>query len=297
MRGEHPVETSVPRPAQGSSPHARGARASSSYSTGKKGIIPACAGSTRGWIPPRGRGRDHPRMRGEHPCLAAFEPRPPGSSPHARGALRKGVKQMQINGIIPACAGSTNGLPRRRGDHGDHPRMRGEHHGTDGLHGRVSGIIPACAGSTALLSLVIAAGQDHPRMRGEHLSEPKTPGSVVGSSPHARGAHPLRHGLLLAPGIIPACAGSTTNVIAAGHCTKDHPRMRGEHFASRSPACHAVGSSPHARGALVVRNLELALDGIIPACAGSTLHRVDANLSHQDHPRMRGEHPWLSPGQ
>ena len=46
--------------------------------------------------------------------------------------------------------------------------------------------------------------------------------------------------------------------------------MRGEHAYFSRSTWVVMGSSPHARGALVVRNLELALDGIIPACAGST---------------------------
>ena len=165
----------------------------------RHGIIPACAGSTtyngeecsvvegssphaRGalywylwWLTSMG---DHPRMRGEH------------------GAEDSSSDQHQ--GIIPACAGSTNdktpedfrdlgSSPHARGARcppwplagcrWDHPRMRGEHYDVVDLRLGVDGIIPACAGSTSIcLAAVIA---------------------LEGSSPHARGARLLTSTALL----------------------------------------------------------------------------------------------------
>ena len=48
-------------------------------------------------------------MRGEHrlSMLQAFARE--GSSPHARGALAEAKVGMADKGIIPACAGSTQG--------------------------------------------------------------------------------------------------------------------------------------------------------------------------------------------
>ena len=72
-----------------------------------------------------------------------------------------------------------------------------------------------------------------------------------GSSPHVRGALTRFQRFKAASGIIPACAGSTKNVLLSPAAKWDHPRMCGEHF--RSPVnCHVA-------------------HGIIPACAGSTL--------------------------
>ena len=176
----------------GSSPHARGARACGSI-----------------LIPPK---VDHPRMRGEH--------------------LERGRKAKVADGIIPACAGSTElelnktgsftgSSPHARGARDrscpsnarswDHPRMRGEHASGRRPSRRDPGIIPACAGSTRGMS-ADALGQR-------------------GSSPHARGAR------------------LTSRARSTG--TRDHPRMRGEHrhLAERS--------------SLLWR--------IIPACAGSTV--------------------------
>ena len=46
-------------------------------------------------------------MRGEHKFAWIKSRRLEGSSPHARGALKKGEVELVAGGIIPACAGST----------------------------------------------------------------------------------------------------------------------------------------------------------------------------------------------
>ena len=71
--------------------------------------------------------RDHPRMCGEHIPAALIQNGGEGSSPHVRGAPSGTVNGIGFNGIIPACAGSTNlsaGIHCRKRDH---PRMCGEH--------------------------------------------------------------------------------------------------------------------------------------------------------------------------
>ena len=74
------------------------------------------------------------------------------------------------------------------------------------------------------------------------------------------------------------------------HRAGDHPRMRGEHLATQFEQWHTTGSSPHARGTLIVRTISLVYAGIIPACAGNTKHVIAKRQLHGDHPRMRGEH-------
>ena len=66
--------------------------------------------------------------------------------------------------------------------------------------------------------------------------------------------------------------------------------MRGEHAKLAQYEADAQGSSPHARGALVVEPCQRVVVGIIPACAGSTRLPVSASPWTWDHPRMRGEH-------
>ena len=127
MRGEHHPCGYSSGDHVGSSPHARGAHPRAGRDDARRGIIPACAGSTRGTSGRGTRSRDHPRMRGEH--VRAF-PAPKagqGSSPHARGAHGAYTGTIATGGIIPACAGSTTGATSATDSMRDHPRMRGEH--------------------------------------------------------------------------------------------------------------------------------------------------------------------------
>ena len=127
-------------------------------------------------------------------------------------------------------------------------------------------------------------------MRGEHKVEAAITTYDPGSSPHARGA-PV--GVLDADapaGIIPACAGSTTSTAAQTGGSRDHPRMRGEHWVAQLTRLWSGGSSPHARGARFYHFMNGDGVGIIPACAGSTTARIGSRCAGWDHPRMRGEH-------
>ena len=109
-------------------------------------------------------------------------------------------------------------------------------------------------------------------MRGEHLVAIALIASLEGSSPHARGAQvKLVHHERL-DGIIPACAGSTSPIETVVPAMGDHPRMRGEHNADGVLGELESGSSPHARGAHERIGVAVVAPGIIPACAGSTLH-------------------------
>ena len=230
MRGEHVFALTSVALSLGSSPHARGAQLQRVPRRARRGIIPACAGST--YRTPRCMGprRDHPRMRGEHPSTARPAPTLSGSSPHARGARAARPCASSSCRIIPACAGSTRELLRRVAGVRDHPRMRGEHRPEElrgqwaqgsSPHARgaplpapgrhlLPGIIPACAGSTVIASSVRLRGWDHPRMRGEHSISASVYGPPLGSSPHARGAPAGAYGGTWERGIIPACAGSTS---------------------------------------------------------------------------------------
>ena len=196
---------------KGSSPHARGALSREIDATKvKTGSSPHARGALsrvpRRWI----QRRDHPRMRGEHVVV--------------------GDGELALDGIIPACAGSTRACQgRRQQKRGSSPHARGARYMRSRAIRRM-GIIPACAGSTEPPSEESSSPKDHPRMRGEHARDsgaevvlggiiPACAGStqsacsmpieVVGSSPHARGA-PRSRG-------------------ASGWPSRDHPRMRGEH--------------------------------------------------------------------
>ena len=254
---------------RGSSPHTRGAPAPGFSIRPGAGIIPAYAGSTFPSLASTSARRDHPRIRGEHSKFPGGFFHLVGSSPHTRGA-RDGVAAPRAPaGIIPAYAGSTGTLRLSYIQFRDHPRIRGEHPAltrtacrnlgssphTRGAHGRSGSsrigvrIIPAYAGSTPANVRRYDPGQDHPRIRGEHGVRVRTGARCGGSSPHTRGALGEAAGDLQAGRIIPAYAGSTKTFSTTLSLTRDHPRIRGEHFLYCTHVRTSKGSSPHTRGA------------------------------------------------
>ena len=310
MRGDHVCCTAHAKLTKGSSPHARGPRRVAVGGGAAAGIIPACAGTTS--LPKSGSSSrwGHPRMRGDHSEEEFAHAVPRGSSPHARGPRFFMAITPARAGIIPACAGTTpfssTGLPPAR----DHPRMREDHDMDVGPnladegsspHARGplvplgaldarGGIIPACAGTTHRIAGRTSCRRDHPRMRGDHrMAIPSTP-RPSGSSPHARG--PLRELLVveLGVGIIPACAGTTTVWHGGFSTRRDHPRLRGDHRGAISLEITTRGSSPPTRGPRADRPEPLRPEGIIPACAGTTVVRARQAVGLRDHPRLRGDH-------
>jgi len=219
-------------------------------------------------------------------CAAAAN----GSSPLARGALRRVSQSSLDRRIIPAGAGSTRPPARSASPGRDHPRWRGEHlvwtwreadlggssplaRGAPQLRrlpGHAVRIIPAGAGSTGRRASCSGVSRDHPRWRGEHHVSESGDVAAVGSSPLARGALPAGSGARPDGRIIPAGAGSTTCWIRCAAGWTDHPRWRGEH-------CQ-------------VRRENAAAPRIIPAGAGSTTGGRHERDLHEDHPRWRGEH-------
>ena len=75
------------------------------------------------------------------------------------------------------------------------------------------------------------------------------------------------------PGIIPAYAGNTLNVIRMCLIMWDHPRVCGEHIPVNTARHVKQGSSPRMRGTHADRKPEVYVEGIIPAYAGNTLVR------------------------
>ena len=196
----------------------------------------------------------------------------------------------------------------------DHPRIRGEHGGcqailvdSDGssphtrgarklLRGNAfrGGIIPAYAGSTCVGPPGVVGPGDHPRIRGEHWPPPPPVPGLPGSSPHTRGARADEPRHRRRVRIIPAYAGSTRGGASWTGRHRDHPRIRGEHMLVVSRLHLIPGSSPHTRGAHQSRRGLARRRRIIPAYAGSTPLDVQAGLTWEDHPRIRGEHSWSS---
>ena len=106
-RGEHHQGRSGRSPADGSSPLARGARDGVCDPHGPGRLIPAGAGSTCRHHASSEIDWAHPRWRGEHDTSATTRLNGMGSSPLARGAQVQSPNIVNIEGLIPAGAGST----------------------------------------------------------------------------------------------------------------------------------------------------------------------------------------------
>ena len=113
MCGEHPLTPKDEVMQRGSSPHVRGALPGKSTGLQTSGIIPACAGSTTFSRSLSRLAWDHPRMCGEHQVSPDAQPMWWGSSPHVRGAHQVIAGDAAADGIIPACAGSTQATIRK----------------------------------------------------------------------------------------------------------------------------------------------------------------------------------------
>ena len=113
---------------------------------------------------------------------------------------------------------------------------------------------------------------------------------MMGSSPLARGT---RAGLDMAfgvDGLIPARAGNTRACAANTPSTRAHPRSRGEHREMTTRIFKSSGSSPLARGTLLLKLKNHGTGGLIPARAGNTDKGARNAIHGGAHPRSRGEH-------
>ena len=172
---------------------------------------------------------------------------------------------------------------------GSSPLSRGIlHHAARDV--RVRRIIPALAGNTCSPRRKTHPPGDHPRSRGEYLEAYGLTVWQLGSSPLSRGIQLPSKSREVCRGIIPALAGNTSNASSPTSMRGDHPRSRGEYYATMSEVVMSDGSSPLSRG---IRNGKMdgsGLGGIIPALAGNTYPYRSQYSPRRDHPRSRGEY-------
>ena len=253
---------------RGSSPLARGLHPGSPDGRERGRIIPARAGFTITALDTLPSAADHPRSRGVYHHGLGYTPVCRGSSPLARGLLRRRRSCLELRGIIPARAGFTGTCPTRPTRHGDHPRSRGVYSTRQssraavkgssplargllpGLRHRVRGprIIPARAGFTCGPLGGSFHYWDHPRSRGVYGSLVSSSAVYTGSSPLARGLRTTDTTPGRPTGIIPARAGFTQGGPHTSPSTRDHPRSRGVYVWELLKQTGREGSSPLARG-------------------------------------------------
>ena len=115
------------RPHDGSSPRGRGIRCTSRKGSDQRRFIPAWAGNTTALAPPPSHPPVHPRVGGEYPEGRKTEPARVGSSPRGRGIRYPISVSPVLWGFIPAWAGNTFGLCKKRSGGPVHPRVGGEY--------------------------------------------------------------------------------------------------------------------------------------------------------------------------
>ena len=113
------------------------------------------------------------------------------------------------------------------------------------------GLIPACAGKTPPWGHRLQHAGAHPRVCGENGDSGEARGGFQGSSPRVRGKRVAFDTNRSQIGLIPACAGKTTDAATITLAAPAHPRVCGENFG---------GTTPEAVNAW-----------LIPACAGKTI--------------------------
>jgi len=292
----------------GPSPRARGSPRERPTRCTNQGSIPACAGQSGASSAPLSVGRVHPRVRGAvRNALRPLRPRA-GPSPRARGSLSRWHSQEPFAGSIPACAGQSRPVGRRRfarwvhprvrgavvgkqcrslRDQGPSPRARGSPHSAPGVR-IITGSIPACAGQSTHRSAPYHQPWVHPRVRGAVRAAPTGGVFLSGPSPRARGSRALLGEKGGFPGSIPACAGQSLAGRLGPSVCRVHPRVRGAVAVSEAERPRPRGPSPRARGSRVVKLPVVVLAGSIPACAGQSPRRLIRSSVSRVHPRVRG---------
>ena len=154
----------------GSSPRMRGTPPFYWTIVVSTGIIPAYAGNTMSAVSCIRWAWDHPRVCGEHNSARFFDISNLGSSPRMRGTPIASVLALSHLGIIPAYAGNTRGLPKKRILFRDHPRVCGEHLPDTLTTSKPEGSSPRMRGTQRMVNDGRIGQGDHPRVCGEHRS-------------------------------------------------------------------------------------------------------------------------------
>ena len=193
-----------------------------------------------------------------------------GSPPRVRGLLALVSRLAALDGITPACAGTTDTMSVLCPVQMDHPRVCGDY-GVDQVFQRLAlWITPACAGTTHCRYRLWRAVQDHPRVCGDYHSRKYVSYQAAGSPPRVRG---LRWRCMYHSrkcGITPACAGTTKALRVVVIVAGDHPRVCGDYSKLITESRVYKGSPPRVRGLHLRVDLVDLRDGITPACAGTT---------------------------
>ena len=151
------------------------------------------------------------------------------------------------------------------------------------------GLIPACAGKTSALRKNKYIPGAHPRVCGENGKRWPWRAKRAGSSPRVRGKQRRRSIRLPGRGLIPACAGKTSDSLPRPVSSTAHPRVCGENGTAPAAVPKTQGPSPRVRGKPSSTGAWRTAWGLIPACAGKTVTSVRRPRPKWAHPRVCGE--------
>ncbi len=194
----------------------------------RRGLTPACAGTSTATSRSRSAMRAHPRVRGDVSRLQRLPARRMGAHPRVRGDVSWRESVLD------------HGL-------GSPPRARGR------LVFVVppvsaSGLTPACAGTSTCTSTMGGRPGAHPRVRGDVVGQLEDAPVAAGSPPRARGRRGTWVASVTGVGLTPACAGTSPATIARESLAGAHPRVRGDVVRSPVRQVPVQGSPPRARG-------------------------------------------------
>ena len=307
--GTSPVVAPIAGTVVGSPPRARGRRVGPAGRGVPRGLTPACAGTSHrqrfAWCATGA----HPRVRGDVDFGSAGSIASLGSPPRARGRRIADPPAELDRGLTPACAGTSGAHRRDTGARWAHPRVRGDVVG-DGEQKRLGegspprargrrragswiqrarGLTPACAGTSDGSRDVSRGVRAHPRVRGDVRPWRARWRAPAGSPPRARGRPYPRRGNPGDHGLTPACAGTSSPTPTLGGPTRAHPRVRGDVPPAHRDQAPESGSPPRARGRQEEIPVGSTVQGLTPACAGTSHDgSVEMCESGGSPPRARG---------
>ena len=150
-------------------------------------ITPAYAGKSFAFLKFRPPTRDHPRLCGEKPNVAAITSVFRGSPPPMRGKENPDRKMPALWGITPAYAGKSVTFWLQNREIQDHPRLCGEKPQTAVLFLRRSGSPPPMRGKGRVAYKPRFTARITPAYAGKSFWSTSTFGVALGSPPPMRG--------------------------------------------------------------------------------------------------------------
>ena len=185
------------------------------------------------------------------------------------------------------CGGTTTIRKQEALVIGLSPRVRGNRAAADGSDHHYRSI-PACAGEPVSCLLTLWRRGVYPRVCGGTISDLTTLIARPGLSPRVRGNRV--QGVVHAHGFgsIPACAGEPGESHRRRRRCRVYPRVCGGTCGRPLCAPSVEGLSPRVRGNPVIPEIEIDVQGSIPACAGEPLRCYPNATLLQVYPRVCG---------